>query len=309
MIIDVWRDPYYTGSNLTKPKSIKLNEGITVLVGCNGAGKTTLLNNIDEFAKRKNIPCDKYDNLVTSKNGIGDMFGNFNSKDIANDIYNLMSSSEGESIKLNITRHSKLYNDFLTNGEIKDNFYEFRKVIFGDQPNKMKDNIKRLFLFDATDSGLSIDSVCEIKEFLNNLLNTAKEMKLEPYIIISSNEYELCRNSMCFDVTEGCYVSFTDYDDYRKFIINSRDKKDKRIEKEIEWVSNQIKKEEDKYTKLKDEIFPIAIKEDKSFKQDMMLEKIKSYVDECVYISRYRLNKDWNNYSNKNTSNKFDNTD
>lgn len=39
-----------------KKKQIKINPGLTVLVGCNGAGKTTLLKQINQSLKNKDIP-------------------------------------------------------------------------------------------------------------------------------------------------------------------------------------------------------------------------------------------------------------
>lgn len=58
--------------------------------------------------------------------------------------------------------------------------------------------------------------------------------RAEPYIIISVNGYELCRNNPCFDVNTGKYIAFKNYEDYRKHILKSREKKDKRYKKKGE---------------------------------------------------------------------------
>ena len=52
------------------------------------------------------------------------------------------------------------------------------------------------------------------------------------YIIISANAYEMCRGEKCFDTYLCKYVNINSYEEYRDFIIKSREKKDKREEKE-----------------------------------------------------------------------------
>lgn len=239
--IKTWRDPYDAGFSPTRPKEIELNSGITVLVGCNGAGKSTLINNIESEVK-DSIPCCKYNNM--NHGGFGHMFesamyhtGDY---DMGTAIFGY-ESSEGECIKLNINTRKKLYDEFIKTGFYNDSYSRMLKIFA-----RTNDNIdidKRVLLFDATDSGLSVDSVIEIKHLLNSMIEYAQEIEIELYIIISANEYELVRNSNCFDVNSGKYITFSDYEDYRKFIIKSREKKEKRIQKQYEWKMNQLKKE------------------------------------------------------------------
>lgn len=240
--IKTWRDPYDAGFSPTRPKEIELNSGITVLVGCNGAGKSTLINNIESEIKDK-IPCCKYNNM--NHGGFGHMFesamyhtGDY---DMGTAIFGY-ESSEGECIKLNINTRKKLYDEFIKTGFYNDSYSRMLKIFAKHTDNNVDIN-KRVLLFDATDSGLSVDSVIEIKHLLNSMLEYAQEIGIELYIIISANEYELVRNSNCFDVNSGKYITFSDYEDYRKFIIKSRKKKEKRIQKQHEWQINQLKKE------------------------------------------------------------------
>ena len=85
------------------------------------------------------------------------------------------------------------------------------------------------FLFDAVDSGLSIDNVLDIKEYLFKTVlehNAGKDV----YIIISANAYEMCRGEKCFDTYLCKYININSYDEYRNFILKSRERKDKREE-------------------------------------------------------------------------------
>lgn len=78
------------------------------------------------------------------------------------------------------------------------------------------------------DSGYSIDNVIEMKKFFQMIIEDAKTFDVEVYIVVSSNEYELVHDSNCFDVMEGKYLRFDCYEDYKKFILRSKEKKDKR---------------------------------------------------------------------------------
>lgn len=259
LTIKTWRDPYDSGFSPTKPTSISIEEGLTVLVGCNGAGKTTLLHNIKAEMKKQEIPCNLYDNLKDGgSNSISEAFY-YGDTDLGACLW---ASSEGEAIKLNFGRDSTRIKRFL-----KDGFYDTRSnrlsLLFNDSQDKKEVVNKRVLLFDAVDSGLSVDSVVEIKEVFNLVLDDAKQLGVEIYIIISANEYELARNSSCFDVNEGKYIKFKDYEDYRKFIIKSRARKEKRIEKQKVWCENKKKKEDEALLKRK-------------AKYEPMIEEIKS---------------------------------
>ena len=247
MIIKTWRDPYNAGFTPTRPKEIELKTGLTVLVGCNGAGKSTLLLNIKESCKINNIPCLSYDNLTDGgSNALGALFVD---GDIVGGV-NLWSSSEGECIKTNLGRKTKLFQEFIDKGIVNDKAYRFAKI-FSDKEDVIKSK-DRVFLFDAVDSGLSVDSIVEVKSLFNVVINDFKDSDRNIYIVITANEYELARNSECFDVNTGKYIRFKDYEDYREFIIHSRKRKEVRIDRQVAWREKQKSKEIKKYFKIKE---------------------------------------------------------
>ena len=47
-------------------------------------------------------------------------------------------------------------------------------------------------------------------------------------IVVSANEYEMARGENCFDVYNGKYIKFKDYEEYRQFILDSKEIKEKR---------------------------------------------------------------------------------
>ena len=84
-------------------------------------------------------------------------------------------------------------------------------------------------MLDAIDSGLSIDYVIELKKDLfKTILSDTLHKGIETYIIVSANEYEMAKNEKCFLIPDMKYKTFKDYDEYRGFIIESRNKKNKR---------------------------------------------------------------------------------
>ena len=229
LTIKTWRDPYDSGFSPTRPTSITLHPGLTVLVGCNGAGKTTLLCNIKEVAKKEGIPCYMYNNLHDG--GSSALSSAFFCGDTELGV-DLFSASEGEAIKINFGQIAKKFKRFLQDGffDSRSNRLaeHFRK--YGGEAVEEKELCnKRILLFDAVDSDLSVDSIVEIKSVFDLILEDARKLGIEVYLVISANEYELARNSSCFDVNEGRYIEFADYEEYRSFIIKSRQKKEKRI--------------------------------------------------------------------------------
>lgn len=290
MLIKTWRDPYEAGFSPTTPKEIELNTGLTVLVGCNGAGKSTLLLNIEEHCKNNKIPCYKYDNLVDGgSNAIESLLYNGNYNEGAG----LLMCSEGESIKENIGRESTLYKNFFQTGFIDNQKNRFIRIFANsDKLNELKESYQvcrdRVLLFDAVDSGLSVDSIVEVKAMFDAILADSETFDVNIYIVIAANEYELARKASCFDVNAGKYIEFNDYEDYRKFIIKSRANKEKRIEKQKLWREKQRQKHINQLNKLIETIEPKynklieGLSENNSFsyryKIDDTVEPIKDFL-------------------------------
>lgn len=210
-----------------------INPGLTVLVGCNGAGKTTLLNNIEEQLKREKVPCYSYDNLHEGgSNSVGNALLYENISLVAY----LMTASEGEQIQENFGTMLENVHEFLQTGKIntKENriLNVFQSLLDSKENEDNESELinERWLLLDAIDSGLSVDAVVNVIDVLNFILKDAKRMGVKLFIVITANEYELCRRNKCFDVNSGQYIEFKDYEDYRKFILKSREKKDKRYE-------------------------------------------------------------------------------
>ena len=205
MKFSIIRDYYKKKDYLYSKKNIEIEPGLTILVGCNGSGKTTLLNQIKDLCKKFNIPYYSFDNLKDGGNEArskASFDGDFSF------LAQSLCSSAGENINLNINNCASKIGYFVYKNSNADKIF---------------------ILLDAIDSGLSLDYVIEIKECLFKLIieDTSKK-GIETYIIVSANEYEMARNEKCFCIPDMCYKTFNNYDEYRNFIIQSRNKKNKR---------------------------------------------------------------------------------
>lgn len=257
MKIKVWRDPYDCGVNITRKREIDFPTGLTILVGCNGAGKTTLIMNIKEYCKENKIPCISYDNLHDGgHHSLSNMFyfGNYAEGAL------LMSSSEGECVKLNASRFLNSLGDFVKDG-FKESFESgFLKAMFDYDESKELNKDVRVILLDALDSGLSVDSLVELDEALIAFNSDLQKTGLEYYLIVTANEYELSANHRCLDVESGELRYFNNYNQYRKFILSSRKRKEKRLDRIDAYIKKQKIKEYKKYLQVKKNV---EIKESK----------------------------------------------
>lgn len=285
MKIEVWRDPYDAGFNTTKPKEIDLQPGLTVLVGCNGTGKTTLLMNIKDYCK-DNIPIMKYDNLSDGGSG---SYGEYINSGQFNKLAYLTQASEGECIKYHIGELSESIRYFIEYGN--DNSRK-NKLLNSLESISYKDKIEarnkrflecreRVFLFDAVDSGLSVDNIIELKDFFNLILEESKKFDKDIYIIISANEYELARNANCFDVNLGKYIRFKNYEDYRSFIIKTRERKEKRYIQQQKYAEKKERKREEEIKSIEEKlkeyenIDRFSLDRDKKFEINILKDRLR----------------------------------
>lgn len=196
----------YDDRKLFGRKTVEFNPGITVLVGCNGAGKTTVFNYIEDALRKENIPFLRYDNVRDGGIRVADK-AMFNSNmELAASV---MVSSEGERISLAVGQFIGETGAFV----------------------KRNRGAKELWLlFDAMDSGWSIDNIEETKDFFKDvLLHDTRNQDV--YIVISGNQYAVAEGEDCIDVQTSKHIRFKSYDDYRKYVLDSRNKKDRSIEK------------------------------------------------------------------------------
>ena len=205
--IKIDKDPYGFGANLFQESYITLKPGLNVLIGCNGAGKSTLLRHIKHVCDDRNIPYYINDSRQRSTRNMVQSALFSGASDAPNFMLAQLEASEGE---------------FHVFGLANRVARELGQFILYDNKNH-KGNI--VILLDAVDSGLSIDKIQDLKK---ELFGTILDEKLKPnpdmsiYIVISANTFAMIKDERAIDVQTGKEMSFTDYEEFEKFIMNSR---------------------------------------------------------------------------------------
>lgn len=201
----VFKDFYDNDVIIFNKSKMTINPGLTILVGCNGMGKTSLLMAIEEKLQKEKIPFISYNDLHDGKNNARQMALNRGEIGL---LATLATSSEGEQIVTNLSTLARKIGCFV-------------------RENK---NSKELWiLLDTVDSGLSIDNIIDLKEKLFRvILNDMKDQDV--YIICTANSYEMASGENCFDVFNGKYITFKNYEDYKAFILKTKEIKEKRYE-------------------------------------------------------------------------------
>lgn len=201
---------YYDNHIFFKKSEVEFEPGVTVLVGCNGYGKTTMLECIK-------AQCRTNDIFFIEFESVGDRQRDRSAAGFYGDINFLASSfcsSEGEKITMSLGKFARSLGSFVRNHS----------------------NVKTLVVtMDALDSGYSIDNVVEAKELLfKTVLKDCESKGIELYIFVTANAYELASGERCFDPIKGKYIRFDSYEQYRKYVLDTRKAKDRRYRKKGE---------------------------------------------------------------------------
>lgn len=198
------RCPYSEDEVLFSKSEITFSPGLTALVGCNGAGKTSMLHQIrDALDESQGEFLVYYDNLRDGRSAARDAAARSGRYDV---LATMISSSEGEELIV----------DF---GQFAASIKRFAA--------KHKEELRDLWvLVDGVDSGLSIDNIVDMKQFVADVLSpdlTTQDICL--YVVIAANSYEMCRDERCLDVASGKYLRFENYEEYKAFILKSAEAK------------------------------------------------------------------------------------
>ena len=203
--IKIPKDFYDSSFDICKEDGIFFQEGVSILVGCNGTGKSTVIKCIKKELKQNNIPFIMHDNYHENNKS------NIMHTALEKGQFDILSasamSSEGENIDISLGLTLQTIRDFLLNGKSND-FSNIFKSIFDDNDTNKELSKERWILFDAVDSGYSIDNILTFKEVINIILDDSEKLGVNTFIVIAANSYEMAADLPCIDIWTGNYIKF-----------------------------------------------------------------------------------------------------
>lgn len=197
IVLKLEQYPYTDKEKVFSYKKITLNPGITPLTGKNGSGKTTILHSLRRYCEKNGIKNLTFDNL---RDGGNNCYGKLLFGDDLAGLATRMGSSEGQNIYLNISSFSR----------------EIGGMVRQTRPGE-----KLVIMFDAIDSGLSIDLILEVRNFFEMVKADCTRSGVELYIVFAANSFELCRDYESFFVPTGKTKVFKNYETYKKAITTN----------------------------------------------------------------------------------------
>ena len=237
-------------------KSITIQPGINILVGCNGSGKSTLLRHM-----RRSLEREDNDSIIYGK-GFKTLIISYDDehdgRDTSRDRYGLNSdlinlsrallTSEGENIANNIGNQVIRYLSFFISYREGKERYNGSSII-----RERLDSAERVIVFlDGIDSGLSIDMIEEVNDTLKMIVNDYQKNipEIPLYIIATSNTYEMTKGNNCINVRSMTPITFKSYEVYHAFILKSRKAKDQRLRSAGLRQKRREEKEKDPHDRL-----------------------------------------------------------
>lgn len=215
----VYKDPIEEDQYIYKKSRFWIKPGVTCLIGCNGSGKTTLFNSIYDIMQMNDSKSDddetklynvKYLRLNNYNHGpkelmqeamfIGDM----------STVISQAQSSEGEQIVGWLCKYASS---------------------LGTSVRSLEKGSHLIVSFDAIDSGLSYDSIVDVRTHLfMPMLDDAKKRGINLYILVATNTYALC-DDVSYDkmfIHNFKHIKVNSYKSFVKYVIKSREIKDNR---------------------------------------------------------------------------------
>lgn len=211
-----------------KPLELEPNT-VYCLVGCNGSGKSTLVDYIIQNLRK----------IGAEKAYEGNPFKKvFSDRDLdytkCNDYYISFDKESDDGIHQDYFM-AKAMTCWCSTGESIVTRFGGTLRVLGDFVRKPENKGKNLFIFfDDCDAGTSLDIINEILDVVNMIKEDCVANNITYYFILTANSYEIARNCKCIDVNTFKTVSFKDYEDYKKFVLKSRARKDKSLKEKEE---------------------------------------------------------------------------
>ena len=198
--------PFGDETKIYLRKNFTFTPGLTSLVGCNGSGKSTMIDfYLKPYARKNKI---EYIFWNDRRSGGSSLMQQCLDNDDMNGLVSMFLSSEGERISYGLL-------------DVFKNIGRCFRVCKGNPV---------VIMFDAIDSGMSVDEIIETRSVILDLvIPDAEKHEVTPYFVVAAYNYEWCRDPRIhnIDIQTGKIVNISNYEDYKNVILKSRERKNK----------------------------------------------------------------------------------
>lgn len=227
-VFDIYNKNYYNeNQNLYKSNKLVLQaNNVYCLVGCNGLGKSTILHQmIYDHHNSLNKTAFDIDSIINPYSLMGNLK---KGKENYEEFYILLNSQTYPTrYQVEDNDVYSIFGKFKSNGENTiHNLSPSLKSIFNIV--KTLENKEVYILLDDLDVGVSVDVLIELSGVINRLELLLKDLNINYYIVITANSYELAKRFKCIDTITMQDITFKDYENYVKYVCNTRKYKDTR---------------------------------------------------------------------------------
>lgn len=211
---------------------------ISCLVGCNGTGKTTVIEYVKKYLEK--LHAEEFEENPYS--GLGKAMEAALDRERPKNKDNLYFVDFSKHTKTAGNGTASFLLDatvsFSSTGEgISYRLGQTLKMLGGSIKKIKNQNASIFIFFDDCDAGTSLDKIVEIKDVFDLIVDYCKSMNVTYYIVVTANSYEMCRDLDCISVHDFSHIKFTDYEKYKKFVLESAANKEhsfKEMEKDDE---------------------------------------------------------------------------
>lgn len=220
---DIIQDPY--GTPMFHRNNLALDNKVTIFAGPNGYGKSTLTKMLKESLEKQGI---KELGKTSRERGISRAFSSLgrqeqdSSKTMAFISYDAHADDYHNAVSSNLlSQNFELFSMRSSSSEGQNKLCSLMEVFNAAQEIAMEnDELEQIILFvDGIDSGLSIDMIDLIMSTLDLKLGQIEQHGVEVALIMTTNNYEMCREQIVFDPITFEPVVYADYEEFRKDML------------------------------------------------------------------------------------------
>lgn len=214
-------------------KALELNPNtLYCFVGCNGIGKSTLIDYM-----RQNLTKSGAKSVNMSRNPFAKCFAALDDEKKSHEkkshetYYFSFDKQSDDGIDENPFM-AKAMTCWCSTGESIITRLGGSLTILGDFIRNPENSGSSLVIFfDDCDAGTSLDVINEILDVIHLICHDCDSNNILYYFVLTANSYEIARNCQCIDVSTFKPVEITTYDNYKKFVLKSRERKNKNHER------------------------------------------------------------------------------